>query len=355
MLRKISLILGLRALSIHAIAQTETEKEKKSNLSFSGSVDGYFRADLNQNVTNNRTSFTNSTGKIALGMASGKVDYTLKKFSFTADLGIGNRAKEFAYNDKGALSIVKQLFASYAAADWLKLTAGTWATHVGYELLDPAGNKNYSMSYLFSYGPFLHTGVKSEFSVGKTGLMLGIANPTDYRSAPTPNKKSLLLQFTQELTDDIKLYLNYVGAARPTDQAKTRQIDLVLTAKLSEKLNAGFNSTITRVRMQENGIYNAAGTWGGIATYLSYAPKEKLSVNLRTERFNDKSQLAAMGLANYGASVFANTLSVNFTIGPVTMVPEVRLESASNKIYATKLGTERSTNASLLVGAYYTF
>lgn len=167
MLRKISLILGLTALSIHAIAQTETEKEKKSNLSFRGSVDGYFRADLNQNVTNNRTSFTNSTGKIALGMASGKVDYTLKKFSFTADLGIGNRAKEFAYNDKGALSIVKQLFASYAAADWLKLTAGTWATHVGYELLDPAGNKNYSKSYLFCTDLFCIPASNLNLALGK--------------------------------------------------------------------------------------------------------------------------------------------------------------------------------------------
>ncbi len=355
MLRKIYFIGVFIALSINNFAQTEPSEPKKSNFSFSGSVDGYFRADLNQNVLNNRTSFTNSTGKIALGMVSTKVDYSNKKISFTADLGAGKRMKEFAYNDQGVFSFVKQLYASYAATDWLKFTAGTWATHVGYELLDPAGNKNYSMSYLFSYGPFLHTGVKSEFSFGKSGIMLGVANPTDYRSAPTPNKKALLFQFSQEITENIKVYLNYAGGQRPSDLAKTRQFDLVMTAKISEKLSTGLNTTITGVKTLQNGNYTDADTWGGVATYINYAPAEKFGINLRTEVFNDKKQLAALGTANYGASIFANTLSANFPVGPVTMIPEIRIESATNKIYATKLGSEKATTTSLLIGAYYAF
>ena len=56
------------------------------------------------------------------------------------------RAKEFAYTDEGITQAIKQLYVSYSPAEWLKFTAGSWATHVGYELVDPQLNRNYSMS-----------------------------------------------------------------------------------------------------------------------------------------------------------------------------------------------------------------
>ena len=39
---------------------------------------------------------------------------------------------------------------------------GKWFTHVGYELSDAYLNRNYSMDYMFSYGPFFHTGIKMD-------------------------------------------------------------------------------------------------------------------------------------------------------------------------------------------------
>lgn len=355
MLRKFPILGMAIAISFSANAQEASKEEKKSKLHLSGSLDGYFRADLSQNLSNNRTSFTNSTGKIQLGMISAKADFTTGKFNLVADLGIGKRAKEFAYNDKGMLSGIKQLFGSYQAAEWLKLTAGTWATHVGYELLDPNLNRNYSMSYMFSYGPFLHTGIKSELTFGKTGFLLGLAAPTDYRNAPDPNKKALLVQFNQAFTDNVKLFLNYVGGQRPTDLAKTRQFDLVFTAKTSEKFNIGVNGTLCNV-IQSNGNSNGtAKSWWGVATYLNIDPNENIGFTLRSELLNDHNQLSALGTANYGASIFANTLSANFKVGPVTMIPELRIETANSKIYSTKLGAEKSGSTSLLIGAYYAF
>lgn len=360
MIRRISQIACALIITISVKAQTETPaaapEEKKSNFTFSGSIDGYFRADLHDKLSNNRTSFTNTTGKLALGMVSGKVDYNHKKLSFTADLGVGKRATEFAYNDKGAFKYVKQLFGSYAATDWLKITAGTWATHVGYELLDPFGNRNYSMSYMFSYGPFLHTGVKSDFTFGGTGIMIGIANPTDYRDAPNPNKKALLLQFSQAISDNVKVYLNYAGAQRPTDYAKTRQFDLVLTGKVNDQFNVGLNTTTTSVGLlNSSNTYDKAKSWWGTAAYLNFDPVKNLGFTLRSELFDDEFQLAAMGIAPYGATVFANTISANVKVGPIMIIPEVRVESATNNIYSTKVGGERSSDISLLLGAYYKF
>ena len=59
MLRKLYVMGAFMALGFNAIAQTDSAAAKKSNFSFSGSVDGYFRADFAKDAGNNRTSFTN--------------------------------------------------------------------------------------------------------------------------------------------------------------------------------------------------------------------------------------------------------------------------------------------------------
>ena len=64
-----------------------------------------------------------------------------------------------------------------------KVTAGSFGTHIGYELLDAVDNKNYSMSYAFTNGPFFNTGIKAQYTAGKVSFMAGVSNPTDFKSA----------------------------------------------------------------------------------------------------------------------------------------------------------------------------
>jgi hypothetical protein len=359
MIRNLYLIASLAILPFTTSAQTATEpkpaEEKSSNFTFTGSIDGYFRSDFSKTSSNNRTSFTNSNGKVALGMLSAKVDYTSGKFSATADLGAGKRAKEFAYNDNGILAYVKQLNVSFAATDWLKFTAGTWATHVGYELVDAYANRNYSMSYMFSYGPFLHTGLKSDLTFGSTGIMVGIANPTDYRKAPDGNKKSLLLQVSQAITDDIKVYVNYVGGQRPADEAKIRQFDVVLTATINNQFNLGYNGTINSTTVKSSGSYGDASSWSGSAVYLNYDPAKNFGLTLRSEVFGDKNQLAALGTATSGGNIFANTISGNIKLGGLTVIPELRFESSNSKVFFNKDGAATQSNGSFLIALAYKF
>ena len=47
----------------------------------------------------------------------------------------------------------------------MTVTLGNFNTFLGYEVISPAANFNYSTSYMFSYGPFSHTGMKLDFSV----------------------------------------------------------------------------------------------------------------------------------------------------------------------------------------------
>ena len=347
----------ISVVSLPLFAQNSAEKKEKKNFNFSGYIDGYYRYDLAKTAANNRTSFTNSHNAFQLGMASVKFEGTSGKLGFVADLGIGKRANEFDYNDVGLAKGIKQLYATYTATDWLKISAGSWATHVGYELVDPNANKNYSMSYMFSWGPFSHTGIKADITSGKSGFMVGISNPTDYRTTPAHTKKFLIAQYSYSASDALKFYLNYVGGFG-LDSLKRRQVDIVASAKLSTKLNIGYNATYqythaeTAFAKRSNEV---SKSWWGSAIYLNFDATEKTSFSLRSELFNDKNQLTALNAAPMGASIFANTFSTNIKLKALTLIPELRLEKSKENVFYTKDGGNKSSSASLLLAAVYNF
>jgi hypothetical protein len=352
-----ALLLGATTV---AIAQDSATAETSSPLGISGFVDVYFRYDFAKTKANNFTSFTNSHNSFELGMASLKLDHSFGKVAVVADLGFGKRAQEFSYNETDIVASIKQLYVSYSVSEWLKFTAGSWATHVGYELVDAPANRSYSMSYMFSYGPFSHTGLKADLTFGKHGFMVGVSNPTDYKSAPLDSKKYLLAQYSLAATDNLKFYLNYVGGERPSDSAQTNQIDLVATAQLSDKFSVGLNGSYFTSKLPEKTRSfsidkEATSAWWGSALYLSYDPSAKFGLTLRSELFNDADQSNVFASADAGGKIFANTLSGNFRLGPLVIIPEFRIENASQRIYVDENGKPTKSAASALVAAVYTF
>ena len=331
-------------------ASGQTDSTKKINpFTFSGSVDVYFRNAFNsiKENSNNFTSFTNSNQKTQLGMASAKVDYTKGKFFATVDLGYGKRAEEFSYNDKGVLTNIKQAYVAYSISDRLKMSAGKWATHIGYELLDAPLNRNYSMSYAFSYGPFFHTGLKADFSINsKSGVMLGIANPTDNINSISPYKVIIGQYSHHFFNDKTVMYINYQGG-KTGDASSFNQWDLVVTNALTNQVNINYDGTLF--------INKDAGKksiWKSNAFYVNYDPNSKIGLTYRSEFFYDKNAISAGAFAT---NIFANTLSLNYKINKFILVPELRLENAKDAIYLNKEGAPTSKSASFILAAIYKF
>ena len=325
-------------------------------LAISGSADVYYKYDWGHSKANNLTSFTNSHNSFELGMATLKFDYKTTKVEMVADLGFGKRAQEFSYNDDGVLAAVKQLYVSYTPASWIKFTAGSWATHVGYELVDAPANRNYSMSYMFTNGPFFHTGVKAELSYKTSGFMIGLANPTDFKYVPDGviNKKFLLAQYSFAPSDAFKAYLNYVGGEN-IDTSKARQVDLVLVTKPTAKLGVGFNGTYSSIKQyMGNKIYDENRSWWGSAVYLTYDPSEHVGFALREEYFSDKDGLKVPALVLNG-NIFSSTLSANLRVDNFLLIPEVRLDHANKSIFMKKDGSATATSANVLIAAIFSF
>jgi hypothetical protein len=353
MLRKVfSGAIAMAALS-PSFAQDSTQT---SSLAITGSADVYYKYDFGKTKANNLTSFTNSHNSFELGMASVKFDYKASKVEMVADLGFGKRAQEFSYNDAGILAAVKQLYLSYSANSWLKLTAGSWATHVGYELVDAYANRNYSMSYMFTNGPFFHTGVKAEITSGKSGFMIGLANPTDFKYVPDGflNKKALLAQYSFSGGDFFKGYLNYAGG-QGLDTSKSKQVDLVLTSKISNQFNLAFDGTVARVnKYMGKDEFDGYKSWWGAALYANYDPTAKFGLTLRGEYFSDKNGLKYGHLAS-DCNMFATTVSAQIRAENLTFIPEFRLDAANKSIFTKSSGDATKTAANVLLAAVYSF
>src|SRR5215211_5170403 len=111
--------VAVKITSNSASSPTQTP-DKVPAFTFTGFADVYYRYDFAKIKANNFTSFTNSHNSFELGMASVKLEYKTNKVSMVADLGFGKRAMEFSYNDEGILQAVKQLYVTYAPAEWIK-------------------------------------------------------------------------------------------------------------------------------------------------------------------------------------------------------------------------------------------
>ena len=347
MIKKISLIAILFSIFNAGFSQSDTTAPKYS-ITTSGSIDAYFRNSFStpSGETNNLTSFTNTNKKLALGMASLKVDQSLGKFAATVDLGLGKRAEEFSYNDNGFLAYLKQAYFSYSLTDQLKITTGKWATHVGYELLDAPLNRNYSMSYGFSYGPFFHTGVKAEYALtGKSSFMIGIANPTDYVKAKSTSKV-LIAQFSTKLFEDkTTIYANYQGG-NTGGSTSFSQFDIVINNTLSSKFALNYDGTVYSAKE------GTSTQWKSNAIYLNYDPSSTIGLTLRSEIFDDKNALSA---GAFGTSIFANTLSMNYKIKKLTIIPEFRLDNAKDNLYLNRDNIATGSNTSFIIAAVYKF
>ncbi|MDE3235628.1 MAG: porin [Bacteroidota bacterium] len=340
--------------AVCAKAQTDSTKKPAPATTFTYSVDAYYRSDFAGKETNNKTSFTNSNNSFELGMASVRVDHSFGKIAATADLGFGRRAAEFSYNDGSGyptgggnsystLAAVKQAFISYAPSSKIKFTVGKWATHVGYEVVDAYANRNYSMSYGFSYGPFFHTGVRADISLGgKSAFMIGIANPTDY-STTVSNRKVAIAQFSTGSKDDkLKAFLNFQGGTGFS------QFDLVLNGTITSKFAINYDGTV-----QSNKNTGSTQSWSSNALYFNYDPTSKFGLTLRGEYFDD---MKATSSGAFGASVFAATLSGNIHLDNLTIIPEIRLDNASTNTLFTKTSGDPTKSAgNFLIAAVYKF
>jgi len=348
-MKKVALTLALMLTTTLTFAQDTPAPAT----TFAGSADAYYKYDFS-NIDNSYTSFTNSHNSFELGMASIEASHKMGKASVFVDLGFGKRAAQFTYNDDSTTFMIKQLNFTYEFSDKFKVIGGSFGTHLGYELLDAVDNKNYSMSYAFTYGPFFNTGVKAQYTSGKYSFMAGVTNPTDFKS--TIEAGSTQKTFIGQIAyagDTGSAYFNVTsGSSNPSSDENKTQFDFVGSKKISDKFSLGFNGTYAKTSNDNDSSFD--GEWFALVGYANYAVKETVSLAYRLEYFDAKNATPGVGILA-GSSVIGNTLSLNYKVGNLTIIPEIRVDSASEDIFSDSDLTPKGLTAFALLATTYSF
>ena len=309
--------------------QNMQAQDEAPTFSVSGTVDTYYRST----EFTPGTSFANLNG-FALGMANIVLSYEGEKSGFVADLVYGPRGADAVFNSVGSSNLVNQLYVYYNVSDSFTLTLGNFNTFLGYEVISPAANFNYSTSYMFSYGPFSHTGLKADITLSDDiSLMLGVLNSTDQTEA-------------QPIGDDymfgaqLGLYGQYINLLTG-GSANATQIDFTGGIDLSDSFFLGVNATTYEDDTIE---------FSGIALYPQYTFSDSFALGARYEAFTENGELGAFGDGDNTSF----TITGSLTSGNMTIKPEFRVDTASDKFYTNADGATDSL-ASFVVAAIYSF
>jgi len=376
------LLLLITVLSFHSLqAQEEADA---SNITISGSVDAYFRANLTAPNKGDvaqapGTSFANLPG-FALGMANVVAAYEGEKVGFVADLVFGPRGADAVFLSTGSANIVNQLYMYWRPSDNLTFTIGNFNTYLGYEVISPTGNFNYSTSYMFSSGPFSHTGLKADIDLTENwSLMAAVMNPTDFTEFNPLGTYTAGLQLGYE-TDNGGTWLNFLYGDQDgkldedhglvngeASAGSTFQVDLTTGYNATEALYLGLNTTYLTTSAGE--VYNgsaimdasgdAAGFYG-IAGYVQASTSEKFSLGARAEYFsifNNGGSAVATDPIDGDGNVLAFTLSGNIKpTNNLTLIPELRLDTASEQsAFINRSMNPSKSLSSILLAAVFSF
>jgi hypothetical protein len=332
MKNNLSYILTFSALVAFLLfgGMTIAQAQEEPTFSVSGTVDSYYRS----NEYAPGTSFANLNG-FSLGMANIVLSYEGEKSGFVADLVYGPRGADAVFNSVGSSNIVNQLYVYYNVSDSFTLTLGNFNTFLGYEVISPAANFNYSTSYMFSYGPFSHTGLKADIGLSDdVSLMLAVLNSTDYtESQPVGDDYMFGAQlglFGQ--------YINYLAGGL----SNVSQIDFTGGIDISDSFFLGVNAT----SYEDDNL-----KFSGVALYPQVALSDSFTLGGRFEAFTDEG-LGAIGSISENGDNTSFTVTGSFSSGNMTIKPEFRVDTASGTYYTDADGATDSLSSFVLAAIY---
>lgn len=342
------LVLAASGFALTSKAQDTIKTTQDAPLVLFGSVDTYYKDDFSGHG-NIPTSFASDNNSASIGM----VDLGLKKSvgnaSFVGELSFGPR------NDQSVPTSgyhIQNLYVSYNLTSKLNATAGYMSTFIGYEVISPAGNFNYSTSYLFTNGPFQNAGLKLTYTFSdKVSLMAGIFNDewnayTSQHDVSTFGAQLMLIP-----VKNWTVYLN--TAVGPTSGSI---FDLTTNYQITSAFKLGLNAaTFTP---SHYGFGPVTYGYSGVALYPQLAVSKVVTLGLREEYFSTSSKGGSLAGPMPGGNVFASTFSANIKSGPFTLIPEIRVDNVNSKTYSTftdSNGAPTTSAAQFVLAAVYAF
>ncbi len=336
-------------LVLACLGLTVIHAQEESPLSISGSVDTYFKYDFNQQdgsggVASNGTSFADQHNSVSLGMVNLILEKTVGKATFVGDFSVGPRSTASIGDYAG----IQNLYVSYAFTEDLSVSMGYMGTFVGYEVISPTANFNYSTSYLFTNGPFQNAGIKLDYAISdQVGVMVGMFQRWNAFDADGFGLSDFGAQLSLSPVEGWDAYINFVTGPGETE------IDLTTTYQVSDEFLIGLNAANFSADDSNETVYGAVPDFTGAALYLNYMFVESAGLGLRYEVFSTRENDQVPGYVDQ--TINAVTLSANLKSGPLTFIPEIRLDSGSEDIFIDQDGEVTGNTFQFLLAGVFAF
>lgn len=313
-----------------------------------GSVDTYYKYDFANKGSQIPTSFATDQNSVSIGMIDLGLKKKVGKSAFVGELSFGPRgqAQSIPNGTSGDSYHIQNLYVSYDVTNKLTLAGGYMSTFVGYEVISPVGNFNYSTSYLFTNGPFQNAGVKATYAfTDKISLMVGAFNDNWNAYQSTKKVNNFGAQLTITPVKGWTAYLNLI-----TGGLQGTEFDLTTAYQITNAFKLGLNAADYKAN---SGV---TGGFTGLALYPQYAVSKDVTLGLRGEYFKTKTGTYTSTAAPApGENVTAVTFTANIKAGPLALIPEVRLDNGSADAFKNHSGDPAKTASQFVLAAVYAF
>jgi len=346
-------------LSLAVVGFTFAQEEEPT-FTVSGSIDAFFRANLTSSNDGGAntilgeqgdfSAFNNDSG-FSLGLANVNFSYEGEKVGFVADLAMGQRADEY----NGAGNIVNEAYMYWNATDKMTLQMGRFNNWMGFEELSAAKNFHYSMSHMYSFTARNFNGLVGRFDLGNDwGLGVGLMNPVN------------VIQGNQNSSGSYSIgagvWKGKTGLSFLASQ-ETSYIDFKTAFDVSDSFNVAFNAHIADFEVGGDDyqiipivdpdfgyLGNLHKGFTSISAYPQFKTSDNMSWGMRLEYM-----MFDMGLFYEDLNVFSPTLTANYTVGALTIKPELRLDAASEDVFKDNEGDPAAGLTAFNLAAVYSF
>lgn len=252
---------------------------------------------------------------------------------------------------------LQQAFVSWIApvGSGLRLDAGKFTTHFGYEVIEgyDGWNDNATRSFEFGFAlPGTHTGVKASYAFSDVlSGMLEICNGWDV-ARDNNGSKSIALQLTFTPSKAVTVYGNFMtGPERAGVNSDPRTIFNVVAQWRLTDLTV---FTVDAVHGSEKGAVTPgeSATWSAVAGYARLGLSDALALCLRAEYFDDAD----------GARTGAVQRLTGVTVTPewkaashLILRADLRVDWSNADVFVKNDGGFKGSQATVLLNGIYAF
>ena len=252
---------------------------------------------------------------------------------------------------------LQQAYVSWIApvGSGLRLDAGKFITHFGYEVIEgyDGWNDNASHSFLFGFEiPFTHTGLKATYAFSdRLAAMLEVVNGWDV-ARDNNTSKSVGAQLAWTPSKSVTVAGNFMtGPERANVNSDPRDtFNVVAQWKLTDLTVF----TVDAVYGSEKGAVTpgARASWSGVAGYARLGLGETFAFCLRAETFDDADG-ARTGTVQRLSEV---TITPEVRLTPRLVVrADLRVDWSNADVFVRSDGTLKGSQSTVLLNGLYAF